>query len=75
MSTEATTPYNIIAYSKVHPAISQCKRKYVKWKPEENETIRKMREEEGCLWEEIHARLSHRTPGAIQVQYSMKLKK
>jgi hypothetical protein len=25
--------------------------------------------EEGWSWEEIHAALPHRTPGAIQVQY------
>jgi hypothetical protein len=68
-STEAATPHNIVAHSKVHPAISQRKRKHVRWTPEENETIREMREEGGCSWEEIHARLSHRTPGAIQVQY------
>ncbi|KAG9240032.1 hypothetical protein BJ878DRAFT_528619 [Calycina marina] len=73
-SAEAATPHNIVAHSTVHPAISQRKRKHVKWKPEENKTIRKMRKEGGCSWEEIHAALPHRTPGAIQVQYS-KLKK
>jgi hypothetical protein len=74
-SIEAATPHNIIAHSKVHPAISQRKRKHIKWTPKENETIREMREEDGCSWEEIYAALPHRTPGAIQVQYSTKLKK
>lgn len=32
-------------------------------------------EGEGCLWKEIHNALPHRTLGAIQVQYSTKLKK
>lgn len=73
-SAEAATPYNIIAHSKLQPATLHAKRKRVSWKPEENETILKMKED-GCLWEEIHAALPHRTPGAIQVQYSTKLKK
>jgi hypothetical protein len=30
---------------------------------------------EGCSWEEIHHALPDRTPEAIQVQYSTKLKK
>jgi hypothetical protein len=73
-SAEAATPHNTIAHSKVQPATLQSKRKRVPWKPEENETILKMKEE-GCSWEEIHAALPHRTPGVIQVQYSTKLKK
>jgi hypothetical protein len=73
-SAEAATPHNTVAHSKVQTATLQSKRKRVPWQPEENETILKMKEE-GRSWEEIHAALPHRTPGAIQVQYSTKLKK
>jgi hypothetical protein len=73
-SEEAATPPTTIAHSKVWPATLQSKRKGVSWRPEENETIHKMKGE-GYSWEEIHAALPHRTPGAIQVQYSTKLKK
>ncbi|KAF8855580.1 hypothetical protein BDZ45DRAFT_501146 [Acephala macrosclerotiorum] len=37
--------------------------------------ILKMREEDGCSWEEIDAALPHQTKDAIQVRYSTKLKK
>jgi hypothetical protein len=73
-SAEPATPHNIVAHSKVRPATLQSKRKRVPWEPEENETILKMKKE-GCSWEKIHAALPHRTTGAIQVQYSTKLKK
>jgi hypothetical protein len=33
----------------------------------------KMKEEDGCSWEEIADALPSRTPGAIQVHYYMKL--
>ncbi|PMD14931.1 hypothetical protein NA56DRAFT_582813, partial [Hyaloscypha hepaticicola] len=59
------------AHSKMQPL--QSKRKSVPWTPKENETIRKMKKD-GCSWEEIHRALPDRTPGAIQVQYSTKLK-
>jgi hypothetical protein len=46
----------------------QAKRTRVPWKPKENETILKMKEE-GCSWEEIHAALpqpdSRGNPGAV----------
>ena len=73
-STEVGTPYSAVAHSEVRPATLRPKRKRVPWKPEENETILKMKKE-GCSWEEIHHALPDRTPGAIQVQYSTKLKK
>jgi hypothetical protein len=73
-SAKAVTPHNTITHSEVRPVILQPKRKRVLWKPEENETILKMKKE-GCSWEEIHDALPDRTPGAIQVQYSTKLKK
>jgi hypothetical protein len=75
MSAEAATPYDIIAHSKVRSAVLQSKRKRVPWEPEEDATILKIREEDGCSWEEIHTALPHQTPGAIQVHYSTKLKK
>ncbi|KAH8744710.1 hypothetical protein BGZ57DRAFT_919173 [Hyaloscypha finlandica] len=62
-------------HSKVHSAAVRPQIKRAPWTPEEDATILKMREEDGCLWEEIHAALPHRTPGAIQVRYSTKLKK
>jgi hypothetical protein len=74
-SAEAATPLDIVAHSKVRPAILQSKRKRAPWTPEEDATILKMREVEGCSWEEIHAALPHRTKGTIQVHYSTKLKK
>jgi hypothetical protein len=73
-SVEVGTPNSAVAHSEVRPATLQPKRKRVTWKPEENETILKMKKE-GCSWEEIHRALPGRTPGAIQVQYSTKLKK
>jgi len=73
-SAEAATPHNAGAYSLVHPIAVRSKRKRVPWTPEENKTILEMKSN-GCSWEEIHAELPHRTPGAIQVQYSTKLKK
>ncbi|KAF4636261.1 hypothetical protein G7Y89_g1829 [Cudoniella acicularis] len=73
-ATAAANPHNTVAHSKVRSGTLQAKRKRVPWTLEENETILKMKEE-GCPWEEIHAALPRRTPGAIQVQYSTKLKK
>jgi len=73
-SAEATTPHDAGAHSRVHPAAVRPRIKRVAWTPEENATILQMREK-GCQWEEIHAALPHRTLGAIQVQYSTKLKK
>lgn len=51
-----------------------AKRKCVPWKPKENKTVLKMKER-GCSWKEILNALPHRILGAIQVQYSTKLKK
>jgi hypothetical protein len=75
MSAEAATPHDAGAHSKMHSAAVRPRIKRVRWTPEEDATILKMREVDGCSWEEIHAALPHRTPGAIQVQYSTKLKK
>jgi hypothetical protein len=54
-SVEAATPHNIVTHSKVRPATLQSKRKHVPWTPEEDATILKMREVEGCSWDEIPA--------------------
>jgi hypothetical protein len=56
------------AHSKVHqaPLRPKKKRKHIKWTAEEDATVLKMREEDGCSWEEIHDALPHRTPGTIQ---------
>jgi hypothetical protein len=73
--TEVATLHNAMAHSKVHPAALRSRIKRVRWTPEEDATILKMREEDGCSWEEIRAVLPHRTQGTIQVHYSTKLKK
>lgn len=52
----------------------QVRRKRVSWRPKENKTILAMKKN-GCTWKEIHQALPHRSQGAIQVQYSTKLKK
>ncbi|CZR65235.1 uncharacterized protein PAC_15135 [Phialocephala subalpina] len=74
-SAEAATPHDAGAHSKMYPTAVRPRIKRLRWTPEEDVTIVKMREDDGCSWEEIHAALPHRTPGAIQVQYSTKLKK
>jgi hypothetical protein len=74
MSAPAGTPHSAVSYSEVEPATLRAKRKRVPWRPDENKTILRMKEQ-GCSWEEIHTALPHRTSGAIQVQYSTKLKK
>jgi hypothetical protein len=72
-SAEATTPHDASAHSKMYPAAGrQIKR--VRWTPEEDATILKIRKEDGCSWEEIHDVLPHRSIGTIQVHYSTKLK-
>jgi hypothetical protein len=74
-SAETVTPHDASAHSKMHPAAVRPQIKRVRWAPEEDATILKMREEDGCSWEEIHAALPHRTIETIQVHYSTKLKK
>ena len=73
-STEGGTSHSAVAHSEVRPATLRPKRKRVPWESEENKTILKMKKE-GCSWEEIHHALPDRTSGAIEVQYSTKLKK
>ena len=74
-SAEAATPHDAGAHSKMHSAAVRPQIKRVRWAPEEDAMVLKMREEDGCSWEEIHAALPHRTQDAIQVRYSTKLKK
>ena len=73
-SPEVGARHSAVAHFEVRPATLRPKRKRIPWKSEENETILKMKKG-GCSWEEIHHALPDRTPGAIQVQYSTKLKK
>jgi hypothetical protein len=73
-SVEATALYNTGAHSKMHTAVVRRPIKRVRWTPEEDATILKMREEDDCSWEEIHTALPSHTLGTIQVHYSMKLK-
>ena len=72
---DAVTSHDTGAHSKMHPAAVRPQIKRVRWAPEEDATILRMRGEDGCSWEEIHAALPHRTQGTIQVRYSTKLKK
>jgi hypothetical protein len=68
-SAEAATPHDASAPSKMYPAAVRPRIKRVPWTPKEDATVLKMRDEDGCTWEEIHDVLPHRTPGAIQAQY------
>jgi hypothetical protein len=69
-SAEAATPHDASAHSKMHPAAVRPRIKRVRWTDEEDATVLKMRDEDGCSWEEIAKALPHRTPEAIQVHYS-----
>ena len=73
-SAGAAAAYSAGAHSKMRSAAERPQIKRVRWAPEEDATILKMREEDSCSWEEIHAALPHRSIGTIQVRYSMKLK-
>ena len=74
-SAEAGIPHEAVAHSKTYPVAVRPQIKRVRWAPEEDATILKMREEDGCSWEEIHAALPHRNIGTIQVRFSTKLKR
>jgi len=65
------TNHDAATHSKIHqsPLQPKQKRKHVKWTTEEDATVLKMRDEDGCTWEEIHDALPHRTSEAIQVHY------
>jgi hypothetical protein len=71
-SAEATTPHDASAHSKMHPAAVRPRIKRVPWTAEKDATVLKMRDEDGCSWEEIAEApllLPHRTPGTIQAHY------
>jgi hypothetical protein len=71
-SAEAATPHDASAHSKMHPAAVRPRIKRLRWAPEEDATVLKMRDEDGCSWEEIAKApllLPHRTPEAIQQRY------
>ena len=65
------THHDATTHSKIHQAPLQPKkkRKYVKWTIEEDATVLKIRDEDGCSWEEIHDVLPHLTLGKIQAHY------
>ena len=65
MSTEAATPHNAVTYSKVCPVVVRRQITRLQWTPEEDAKVLKMREE-GYLWEDIHASLSHQSKGTIR---------
>lgn len=67
------THHEAVAHSKIHQASLQPKKRRVKWTPEEDATLVRMRND-GCSWEDIGAALPHRSLGTIQVHYSTKLK-
>lgn len=61
-STQATTPYNVLAHSEVYPTAKRPQKKPASWTPEEDATVLKMKKD-GYSWEEIHAALPNRTKG------------
>ncbi|TGO56051.1 hypothetical protein BCON_0083g00440 [Botryotinia convoluta] len=62
---------SVVIYSKVQAPISR--KSSSRWTSSENMKILNMKKR-GCSWEEIHTALPNRTQGAIQVQYSTKIK-
>lgn len=73
VSAEPTARGKTSPHCKVHTAASPSQKKRTPWTPEEDVKLLKMKEE-GRSWEDIHAALSHRSKGSIQVRYSTKLK-
>jgi hypothetical protein len=72
-SAEHQTSHSAIAHSKTHHVKSRHPTKRIPWTTEEDETLAKMKEEDGCSWEEISHALPSRTLAAIQIRYSTKL--
>ena len=66
------TSQSAAAYSKTRHVKPRHPRKHFLWTKEEDETLVKMKEEDGCSWEAIAAKLPIRTSGAVQVRYSNK---
>jgi hypothetical protein len=67
------TSHSAVARSKTRHVKSRHPTKRILWTKEEDETLVKMKEEDGCSWEEISDALPSRTLAAIQVRYSTKL--
>jgi hypothetical protein len=65
--------HSAVAHSKTRPVKLRHSTKRVPLTKEEDESLVKMKEEDGCSWEEISDALPSRTSGAIQVRYSTKL--
>jgi hypothetical protein len=72
---KAGIPHNAVPHSKIHPVAVRRQKKRVQWIHKEDTTILKMRDENGCSWEEIHAALPHWSIETIQVRFSRKLKR
>ncbi|KAM0124092.1 hypothetical protein ACHAO1_011141, partial [Botrytis cinerea] len=68
---ESSKTCSVVIYSKVQAPISR--KTSSRWTSSENKKILNMKKR-GCSWEEIHNALPNRTQGAIQVQYSTKIK-
>jgi hypothetical protein len=68
-AAEAATPNGASAHSKMHPAAVRPRIKRVRWTDEEDATVLKMRDEDGCSWEAIAEALPHRTPQTIQQHF------
>ncbi|KAF2181503.1 hypothetical protein K469DRAFT_691982 [Zopfia rhizophila CBS 207.26] len=72
-STSPATIHGAQSQPKTLSTTKEAEPKRGKWTPEEDETLRSIREN-GHSWDEIHGALPHRTKGTIQVRYSTKLK-
>ncbi|KAF2174929.1 hypothetical protein K469DRAFT_612754 [Zopfia rhizophila CBS 207.26] len=72
-STSRATVHGARSQPKTLSTTKEAEPKGGKWTPEEDETVRSMREN-GHSWDEIHGALPHRTKATIQVRYSTKLK-
>jgi hypothetical protein len=53
-----------------HRGTSRSPKKRNPWTEEEDSTLKKMREEDNCSWEEISAALPVHPQGSIEVRYS-----
>jgi hypothetical protein len=73
-SVNLATRHKTRSYSKISAATSQQQMKRAPWTPDEDTTLRTMKNQ-GCSWEKIHAALPHRSKGTTQVRYYTKLKK
>jgi hypothetical protein len=73
-SAQYQTSHSTAAHSKTRHVKSRHPTKRILWTKEEDETLVKMKEEDGCSWEEISDALPSRTPGAIQVRYFTKFR-